>query len=215
MFLLYEQRITAPNATQSTPERDPTMTNNNQLASICVYCGSSESGPAAHRELAAELGRLMADRGLALVYGGGRAGVMGAVADAVLFAGGKVTGVIPDFLMQREHGHKGVTSLEVVTSMHERKARMAELSDGFIVLPGGLGTLEELFEVVTWFQLGLHDKPIAVVNPDGYWDSLRDVLDTAVEAGYARTENANIAAFVDNATDALDKLAARATGLTP
>lgn len=157
----------------------------------------------------------MADRGLALVYGGGRAGVMGAIADAVLSAGGKVTGVIPDFLIQREHGHTGVTSLEVVTSMHERKARMAELSDGFIVLPGGLGTLEELFEIVTWFQLGLHDKPIAVVNPDGYWDRLRDVLTTTVEAGYARTENANIAAFVDNAGDALDKLAARAAGLTP
>lgn len=190
------------------------MTTNNGLRNICVYCGSSSNGPATHRELAAELGRLMATREIGLVYGGGRAGVMGAVADAVLAAGGNVTGVIPDFLMQREHGHTGVTSLEVVSTMHERKARMAELSDGFIVLPGGLGTLEELFEIVTWFQLGLHDKPIAVVNPDGYWDSLRGLLDAAVAAGYARPENADIAAFTDSARGALDILAARASGPT-
>ena len=143
------------------------VTNNSSLTSICVYCGSSDNGPATHRDLARDLGRLMATNGIQLVYGGGRVGVMGAVADAVMDGGGIVTGVIPDFLIQREHGHRDITHLEVVASMHERKARMAELSDAFIVLPGGLGTLEELFEIMTWRQLGLHDKPIMVINPDG------------------------------------------------
>jgi uncharacterized protein (TIGR00730 family) len=134
------------------------------IRSLCVYCGSSDRGPAAHRDAARALGQELAQQGVGLVYGGGRVGVMGAIADAVLEGGGTVTGIIPDFLMRHEVGHEGVTQLEVVTTMHERKARMAELSDGFVVLPGGLGTLEELFEIVTWKQLGLHTKPIVVVT---------------------------------------------------
>lgn len=156
----------------------------------------------------------MAAGGIQLVYGGGRVGVMGAIANAVLAADGVVTGVIPDFLMQREHGHHDVTKLEVVASMHERKARMAELSDAFIVLPGGLGTLEELFEIMTWRQLGLHDKPIMVINPDGHWDHLRELIDDMVAAGYARPENARLAHFVADPASALAGLEAQLTGAT-
>lgn len=190
------------------------MTSSSPLKSICVYCGSSDKGPAAHRDLARDLGAKMAAGGIQLVYGGGRVGVMGAVANAVLEANGVVTGVIPDFLMQREHGHHGVTNLEVVASMHERKARMAELSDAFIVLPGGLGTLEELFEIVTWRQLGLHDKPIFVINPDGHWDHLRALMDGLVAAGYARPENAQLVQFVTDPASALAGLEAQLTGTT-
>lgn len=190
------------------------MTTAIPLKSICVYCGSSDNGPAAHRDLARDLGERMADKGIQLVYGGGRVGVMGAVANAVLDAGGTVTGVIPDFLMQREHGHHDVTTLEVVDSMHARKARMAELSDAFIVLPGGLGTLEELFEIVTWRQLGLHDKPIVVINPDGHWDHLRGLIDALVSAGYARPENAGLLHFAADPDDALAVLRAQLSGET-
>lgn len=190
------------------------MTQNSLLNSICVYCGSSDNGPAVHRDLARELGRHMVANGIQLVYGGGRVGVMGAIADAVLDGDGTVTGVIPDFLMRREHGHHEVTNLEVVASMHERKARMAELSDAFIVLPGGLGTLEELFEIMTWRQLGLHDKPIIVINPDGHWDRLRELVDDLVAAGYARPENARLAHFVSNPAAALAAIEAQLTGET-
>lgn len=177
------------------------------IRSLCVYCGSSDRGPAAHRDAARALGLDLAQQGVGLVYGGGRIGVMGAVADAVLDGGGRVTGVIPDFLMRHEVAHQGVTQLEVVTTMHERKARMAELSDGFVVLPGGLGTLEELFEIVTWKQLGLHTKPIVVVNSEGYWDGLRATMDGIVAAGYARPENAQLAVFVDQVADVFPTLA--------
>ncbi|NNE84809.1 MAG: TIGR00730 family Rossman fold protein [Alphaproteobacteria bacterium] len=177
------------------------------VRSLCVYCGSSDRGPAAHRDAARALGHELAQQGVGLVYGGGRVGVMGAIADAVLEGGGTVTGIIPDFLMRHEVGHEGVTQLEVVTTMHERKARMAELSDGFVVLPGGLGTLEELFEIVTWKQLGLHTKPIIVVNSAGYWDGLRATMDGIVAAGYARPENAELAVFVDQVSDIFPTLA--------
>jgi uncharacterized protein (TIGR00730 family) len=148
----------------------------------------------------------MAERGIRLIYGGGRAGVMGAVAGAVLSAGGKVTGIIPDFLLRQEVGRTNITELEVVDTMHARKARMAELSDAFLILPGGLGTLEEYFEILTWRQLRLHDKPIAVLNTDGYWDRLRDTVDGIVEANYARPENAAMTSYVDTAEQALDTL---------
>lgn len=187
------------------------MKTDNAPRSICVYCGSSDKGPASHRALARDLGRQMVSRGIDLVYGGGRVGVMGAIADAVLEAGGEVTGVIPDFLIRREHGHRDVTRLEVVASMHERKARMAELSDAFIVLPGGLGTLEELFEIVTWRQLGLHDKPIVVIDPDGHWDRLRGLIDDLVAAGYARPENAALVSYAADPAAALADIAAQAS----
>ncbi len=182
----------------------------NGIGSICVYCGSSNAGPPAHREMAATLGRGMVTRDIDLVYGGGRVGVMGAIADAVMAAGGRVTGVIPDVLMKHEVGHTALSALEIVETMHERKARMAELSDAFIVLPGGLGTLEELFEIVTWRQLGLHDKPVVAINPDGYWDPLRALIERAVETKYARPENAGLLAFADSPEGALDWLAGQA-----
>ncbi len=177
------------------------------IRSLCVYCGSSDRGPAAHRDAARALGRELVQHGVRLVYGGGRVGVMGTLADAVLEGGGSVTGIIPDFLMRHEVGHSGVTQLEVVATMHQRKARMAELSDGFVVLPGGLGTLEELFEIVTWKQLGLHTKPIVVVNSAGYWDSLRTLINEITAAGYARPENAELAVFVSDINDVFPTLA--------
>lgn len=177
------------------------------IHSLCVYCGSSDRGPAAHRQAARAFGLELAERGVRLIYGGGRTGVMGTLADAVLEGGSSVVGVIPDFLMRHEAGHEGVTQLEVVATMHERKARMAELSDGFVVLPGGLGTLDELFEIVTWKQLGLHTKPIVVVNSTGYWDDLRAMIDGIVATGYARPESAELAVFVSDINDVFPTLA--------
>jgi len=184
------------------------------LSSVCVYCGSSNNGPQSHRDAATELGTLMASRGIDLVYGGGRVGVMGTVADAVMSAGGKVTGIIPDFLMRKEVGHTDITSLEIVQNMHQRKARMAELSDAFLVLPGGLGTLEEFFEVLTWRFLGLHNKPIALLNTDGYWDKLSDALQAMAETGYARQQTLDFAPVVNTPEEALDLLAERASAST-
>ncbi|HCP01845.1 MAG: TIGR00730 family Rossman fold protein [Alphaproteobacteria bacterium] len=179
------------------------MTNRATLKSICVYCGSSDSGPETHREIAREFGSELAKRNIRLIYGGGRAGVMGAIADAVLAGGGEVIGIIPDFLLERENGHSGLTRLEVVPNMHVRKARMAELADAFVVLPGGLGTLEELFEIVTWRQLGLHDKAVVAVNTDGHWDHLQGLIDRLVTSGYARPENASLLSVVPDVQSAL------------
>jgi uncharacterized protein (TIGR00730 family) len=139
---------------------------------ICVFCGSAPGTDPAFLEIARSLGHLMATRNMALVYGGGRVGLMGAIADAVLERGGEVIGVIPDFLWKKEVGHTGLTELRVVESMHERKQQMATLADGFIALPGGWGTLEELAEVLTWQQLELLTKPIALMNTSGYYDQL-------------------------------------------
>ena len=139
---------------------------------ICVYCGSSPGADPVHRDAAEHLGALLAARGIGLVYGGGNVGLMGAVADGALRAGGEVIGVIPAALMQKELGHTGVTKLHVVASMHERKQLMADLSDGFIALPGGVGTLEELFETFTWLQLGFHDKPVGLLNVAAFYDHL-------------------------------------------
>ena len=142
------------------------------MRNICVFCGSQNGTDARYRQTAIELGRLLAQRGHGLVYGGGHVGLMGTIADAVLEAGGTVTGVIPKPMTDRELAHKTVTKLHVVSSMHERKALMASLSDAFIALPGGYGTLEELFEVIAWAQLGIHRKPIGVLNAAGYFDAL-------------------------------------------
>jgi len=156
---------------------------------LCVFCGSSDGERPGYLELARQMGTALAERGLETVYGGGNVGLMGAVADAALAAGGRVIGVIPDGLLAKERGHRGISELEVVGSMHERKARMAKLSDGFIALPGGLGTLEELAEALTWSQLGLHRKPCGVVNLAGYFDPLIEFLDRAVEEGFMRAES--------------------------
>jgi hypothetical protein len=155
---------------------------------ICVFSGSSEGRRAAYRTAAEDLGRVLVARGYELVYGGARVGLMGAIADAVLAAGGRVTGVIPEALVAREVAHAGLHDLRIVSSMHERKALMADLSDGFIALPGGWGTLEELFEVLTWGQLGLHRKPCGLLNVEGYFDPLLAFLHHAVAEQFVRQE---------------------------
>lgn len=153
---------------------------------VCVYCGSSSLVAEAYRIAATRVGTALAQAGIELIYGGGRIGLMGLLADATLAAGGRVTGIIPGFLNDRELGHAGVTKLIVVESMHERKQRMFELADAFVILPGGLGTLDETFECVTWRQLGLHDRPILLVDVDGYWQPLMRLVDHVVETGFAR-----------------------------
>ncbi len=155
-----------------------------ELVSVCVFCGSSPGIRPAYGAAADALGALMAEAGIRLVYGGGNVGLMGRVADAVMKNGGEAVGVIPRFLMEREVGHSALTEIHVVDSMHERKAMMAKLSDGFAILPGGIGTLEEMFEVWTWRQLGLHPKPCAVLNVEGYYDRMAGFLDHMVTEGF-------------------------------
>ncbi|GBL56887.1 MULTISPECIES: LOG family protein [Pseudomonas] len=159
------------------------------LRSICVFCGASPGASPIYREAAESLGRHIAERGLRLVYGGGAVGLMGMVADAALAAGGEVVGIIPQSLKEAEIGHKGLSRLEVVDGMHARKARMAELSDAFIALPGGLGTLEELFEVWTWGQLGYHAKPLGLLEVNGFYDPLLTFLDHLVQERFVRAEH--------------------------
>ena len=157
-----------------------------KIGRLCVYCGSSRGVDPQFREAARELGTLLAAAGIDLVYGGGRVGLMGLLADAVLTAGGKVTGVIPARLLQAEVAHPGVSEMVVVDSMHDRKRLMAEKADAFAVLPGGIGTLDELFDTLSWKQLKLHDKPILLVDIGGYWAPLRALLDHIVVNGFAR-----------------------------
>ncbi|MDR3685052.1 MAG: TIGR00730 family Rossman fold protein [Geothrix sp.] len=150
------------------------------IRSVCVYCGSSPGRLEAYSTAARALGQALVDRNIRLVYGGASVGIMGLVADTVLQLGGQAVGVIPEALMRREIAHRHLTELHITRSMHERKSMMADLSDGFIALPGGLGTLEELFEIWTWAQLGLHDKPCGLLNVEGYFDALITFLDHAV-----------------------------------
>jgi uncharacterized protein (TIGR00730 family) len=152
--------------------------------SLCVYCGSRAGDAPAFADSARELGTLIGRAGGRLVYGGGRVGLMGLVADATLAAGGRVLGVIPQALMEREVGHRGLTELVVVQTMHERKQRMAEAADAFVALPGGIGTLEELYEMWSWQQLGYHDKPVALLNVEGYYDALLAFMVTARDRGF-------------------------------
>jgi uncharacterized protein (TIGR00730 family) len=158
------------------------------IRSLCVYCGSSEMVDAQYRDAASELGAQLARAGIALVYGGGRVGLMGLLADAVLAARGKVTGIIPSHLRDAEVAHRGVSELVVVGSMHERKRLMAERADGFAILPGGIGTLDEMFEIVSWKQLRLHDKPILLVDIGGYWAPLLALLDHVIDTGFAAAQ---------------------------
>jgi uncharacterized protein (TIGR00730 family) len=160
-----------------------------ELTRLCVFCGSSTGTNETIVDTTVDLGRLLVEQGIDLVYGGGAVGLMGLVADTVLAAGGRVTGVIPKGLFAREVGHTGLTELIEVASMHERKALMYELSDGFCALPGGLGTLEELAEITTWGQLGLHTKPIGLLNVDGFYDPLLAFLDRAVGDGLLKPRN--------------------------
>lgn len=156
------------------------------MRSICIFCGSSPGNRPEYLQLARTTGWLIAERGLTLVYGGGKVGLMGAVADAALLAGGRVVGIIPQMLLDREVGHPGLSELHVVGTMSERKLMMGELSDAFLTLPGGIGTLDELFEAWTWTQLGLHDKPCGLVNYQGYYDPLVQFLDRSVAEGFQR-----------------------------
>jgi hypothetical protein len=157
--------------------------------SICVFCGSAPGARPIYAEAARELGTLLARSGTTVVYGGGRLGLMGIVADAALQAGGRVVGVIPRMLIERELAHPNLTRQPVVTTMHERKTLMAEMSDGFVGLPGGMGTFDELVEIVTWAQLGLHAKPVVLANVDNYFAPLYAMLDNAVAEGFVTAES--------------------------
>jgi uncharacterized protein (TIGR00730 family) len=155
------------------------------IRAVCVFCGSSGAVGASYREAASELGKRLAGAAIEIVFGGGRVGLMGLLADAGLAGGGRVTGIIPARLRDAELAHQGVTELVIVEGMHERKRLMAERADAFAILPGGIGTLDETFEILSWKQLGLHDKPVFLVDIDGYWASLRALLEAIVEGGFA------------------------------
>lgn len=159
------------------------------MKSVCVYCGAFFNGDPELASAVEQLATELTEKGIDLVYGGGSVGVMGLIADAVMTRGGRVTGVIPQFLLDLEVAHRKVTQLIVTENMHQRKKNMADISEGFIILPGGFGTLEEFFEVLTWLQLGLHNKPIGVLNVGGYYDSLFMQLDVMVEKGFLKQQN--------------------------
>lgn len=177
-----------------------------ELRAVCVFCGSSTPRNQVYVDAARALGRLLADRHLELVYGGGRVGLMGELADACLVVGGRVTGVIPVGLFSREVGHEGVSTLHEVGSMHERKQLMYDLADAFVALPGGLGTLEELSEVATWSQLGLHTKPIVLLDVEGYWDPLVAQLDRMVATGLMKPANRSLIDRASSPEEALQLL---------
>jgi uncharacterized protein (TIGR00730 family) len=175
---------------------------------ICVFCGSASGRAPAYAAAARELGRLLAKRGIGLVYGGGNVGLMGELADAVLDAGGRAIGVIPRQLVDREIAHGGLTELHVVENLHQRKALMAELADAFLTLPGGVGTMEELFEVWSWGRLGLHSKPCGLLNVDGYFDSLRALTDQMVTEGFLEPEYRELLLVEEQPGMLLDRLTA-------
>ncbi|WP_293776856.1 TIGR00730 family Rossman fold protein [uncultured Oxalicibacterium sp.] len=177
------------------------------MKSICVYCGSSFGNQPVYAEAARALAGAMVARDLSLVYGGGNVGLMGVIANEMLRLGGDVTGVIPQALMDKEVGHKGLTRIHVVKDMHERKAMMAELSDGFIAMPGGIGTLEELFEMLTWSQLDFHRKPIGVLNVDGFYAGLIGFLQHLVDAGFVKADQATLMMHENDPAALLTRLA--------
>ena len=180
---------------------------NARLRAICVFCGSNVGSRPEFAEAAEQVGQLLAERGIRLVYGAGNVGMMGVLADAALAAGGQVIGVIPQMLVDKELAHRQLTDLRIVGSMHERKALMAELSDAFIALPGGLGTYEELCEVLTWGQLGLHHKPCGCLNVCGYFDPLDRLLDHAVAEGFLRQEQRRLLVSSGKPDELLELLA--------
>jgi uncharacterized protein (TIGR00730 family) len=175
---------------------------------VCVFAGSSAGSRPAYREAAERLGLALVARGMGLVYGGAHVGLMGVLADTVLHAGGEAIGVIPESLVAKEIAHDRLTELRVVASMHERKATMAALSDAFIAMPGGWGTWEECFEILTWSQLGLHKKPCGLLNADGYFDRLLAFVRHAVDEGFVRREHASMMSVADAPDALLDQLAA-------
>lgn len=173
---------------------------------IVVFCGSSSGTDPVFEEQAYKTGSLLAQQGIGLVYGGAKVGLMGAVADGALAHGGEVIGVLPRFLSGKEIGHAGLTDLILTENMHERKTKMHELSDGVITLPGGFGTMEELFEMVTWGQLGLHRKPIGVLNVAGFYNDLNELLQTMVDKGFLKPENQRMLLFADTIEELLEKM---------
>jgi uncharacterized protein (TIGR00730 family) len=177
---------------------------------ICVFCGSQTGTNGLYRQAAIALGQLLARHGYGLVYGGGSVGLMGIIADAVLTGGGEVIGVIPESMVARELAHTGLTELQVVPGMHERKARMAVLSDAFIALPGGYGTFEELFEVITWAQLGMHRKPIGLLNVAGYFNALKMLVDQAIAEGFIRAEHWHLFTMAEAPDLLLERLGLKA-----
>lgn len=174
---------------------------------LCVYCGSAASVDPAYRNAAIDLGRRLAASGVELIYGGGRVGMMGLIANSVLDSGGTVTGIIPAMLHDAELAHHGVNELVIVGSMHERKHKMFEMADGFAVLPGGLGTLDETFEIITWKLLALHDKPIIILDTEGYWQPLVRLIEHTIDHGFARKNVAELYTVVDTVDALMDALA--------
>ncbi len=197
-----EDTMTLPDNSEILDE-DPSSQGLKSLRRVAVYCGSANGTNAAYLAEAKALGTELAAAGLGLVYGGANIGLMGAVADAALAGGTHAIGVLPEVLVEREIAHDGLTQFELVPTMHERKARMAELADAFLVLPGGYGTLEELLEAVTWAQLGLHAKPVILINTAGYWDGLLGFLDSAVEAGFIKQRNRELLHVAATAKEAV------------
>ncbi len=181
-----------------------------EIKALCIYCGASQDVDPRHLETADELGRTAATKAIDLVYGGGHSGMMGAAADGALSAGGRVIGIIPEHLKDREAAHSGVTEMVVVDSMHVRKQKMFERSDAFCVLPGGLGTLDETFEIITWKQLGLHDKPIVLLNLYGFWDPLMEMIGRQVEGGYLHNDPASLFALADDVEGVFSAIASAA-----
>jgi uncharacterized protein (TIGR00730 family) len=171
---------------------------------VCIFCGSRLGNRPIYRSHAARVATLLAERGIGIVYGGGSIGLMGVVADAALRAGGEVIGVIPEVLMAREFAHPNLTRLHIVRTMHERKALMSDLADGFIALPGGFGTLDELFEIVTWAQLGIHSKPVVLLNSGDYYQHLLASLRHAVDEGFIAPEHAGLLVVTDDPEDAVE-----------
>jgi len=178
------------------------------LSSVCVYCGASSRVADVHKEAAHALGDGLARRGIRMVYGGGRVGLMGIAADAAIAAGGEVVGIIPEHIQSAEVEHTGLTELHVVDSMHTRKRMMVERSDAFVILPGGLGTLDEAFEILTWKQLQLHDKPIVIADVDGYWRPLLGLIDHMVAQGFARIDRSTLYRVADHVDAVFEALGA-------
>ena len=176
------------------------------MKALCVYCGANFNGDPELEQAVNDLANAMVSRDIRLVFGGGSVGVMGLIANAVLALNGNVTGVIPQFLMDKEVGHKGLTEMIITQNMHERKQKMADLSDGFIILPGGFGTLEEFFEILTWLQLGLHNKPIGVLNVGGFYDPLFAQMDVMVNRRFLKEKNRALVFNESNAEVLISKM---------
>lgn len=177
------------------------------MKSICIYCGSSDKVKNKYLEAASNMGKAVAQRGMTLIYGGGKSGLMGAVANAALELGGEVIGVIPEIFSSPTHAHADLSQIEIVADMHTRKARMAELADGFVALPGGFGTLEEFFEALTWAQIGLHSKPIGLLNTDGYYSHLLKFIQHIKSEKFAYDQHGDLLTYGETPELLLEKLA--------